>query len=170
MVNGTLLNFGKKYEDNIRVIFDQWPKLHLGLDALSNQKKLKGIYCIVMSYFVFGCWSLLSLLLLDIFTASLQPTESRSLYSCLIDSALSQTGGPGGPAKKEVGSNIVKNIIKYTQLPNKYIFIIHAKLMEVETKVMYTKCFKNWNKPRTMLFLGKLGRFAWAVMKLLQFC
>ena len=76
-----------------------------------------------MSYFVSGCcfrnWSLLpnlSLLLLDKFTASLQPTESRSLYSCLIDSALSQTGGPGGPAKKEVGSNIVKNIIKYTQL------------------------------------------------------
>ena len=52
-----------------------------------------------MSYFVFG-WSTLSLLLLDKFTASLQPTESRSLYSCLIDSALSQTGGPGGPAKK----------------------------------------------------------------------
>ena len=27
-----------------RVIFDQWPKLHLGLDALSNQKILKGVY------------------------------------------------------------------------------------------------------------------------------
>ena len=40
MVNGTLLNFGKRYEDN----FDQWPKLHLGLDALSNQKILNGIY------------------------------------------------------------------------------------------------------------------------------
>jgi hypothetical protein len=40
MVNGTLLNFGKKYEDNLRVIFDQWPKLHLGLDAPSNQKIL----------------------------------------------------------------------------------------------------------------------------------
>ena len=35
MVNGTLLNFGKRYEDNFRVIFDQWPKLHLRLDALS---------------------------------------------------------------------------------------------------------------------------------------
>jgi hypothetical protein len=43
MVNGTLLNFGKRYEDDLRVIFDQWPKLHLGLDALSNQKILKGI-------------------------------------------------------------------------------------------------------------------------------
>ena len=42
MVNGTLLNFGKRYEDNW-VIFDQWSKLHLGLDALSNQKILKGI-------------------------------------------------------------------------------------------------------------------------------
>ena len=43
MVNGTLLNFGKRYEDNLRVIFDQWPKLHLGMDALSNQKILNGI-------------------------------------------------------------------------------------------------------------------------------
>ena len=38
MVNGTLLNFGKIYEDKLKVIFDQWLKLHLGLDALSNQK------------------------------------------------------------------------------------------------------------------------------------
>ena len=28
---------------------DQWPKSHLGLDALSNQKILKGIYCICRS-------------------------------------------------------------------------------------------------------------------------
>ena len=54
-----------------------------------------------MSYFFSGCLlPNLSLLLLVKSTASLQPTESRSLYSCLIDSALSQTGGPGGPAKK----------------------------------------------------------------------
>ena len=44
MVNGTLLNFGKRYKDNLRVIFDQWLKLRLGLDVLSNQKILKGIY------------------------------------------------------------------------------------------------------------------------------
>ena len=44
MVNGTLLNIGMRYEDDLRVIFDQWPKLHLGLDALSNQKILNGIY------------------------------------------------------------------------------------------------------------------------------
>ena len=43
MVNGTLLNFGKRYEGDLRVNFDQWQKLHLGLDALSNQKILKGI-------------------------------------------------------------------------------------------------------------------------------
>ena len=41
MVNGTLLNFGKRYEDNLRDIFDQWLKLHLGLDAISNQNNLK---------------------------------------------------------------------------------------------------------------------------------
>ena len=46
MVNGTLLYFGKKYEHNLMVIFDQWLKLHLGLDALSNQEILKGIYYI----------------------------------------------------------------------------------------------------------------------------
>ena len=28
----------------LRVLFDHWPKLHLGLDALSYQKILKGIY------------------------------------------------------------------------------------------------------------------------------
>ena len=43
MVNGTLLNFGKRYKDDLRVIFDHWPKLHLGLDALSNQKILKDV-------------------------------------------------------------------------------------------------------------------------------
>ena len=41
MVNGTLLNFGKRYNDNLRIIFDQWLKLHLGLYALSNQKYWK---------------------------------------------------------------------------------------------------------------------------------
>ena len=40
MINGTLLNFGKRYEDNLWVNFDQW---HLGLDALRNQKILNGI-------------------------------------------------------------------------------------------------------------------------------
>ena len=44
MVNGTLLNFGKRYEDDFSVIFDQWPKLHLDLEAVSNQKILKGVY------------------------------------------------------------------------------------------------------------------------------
>ena len=41
---GSLLNFGKRYEADILVIFDRWQKLHLGLDGLSNQKILKGIY------------------------------------------------------------------------------------------------------------------------------
>ena len=43
MGNGTVLNFGKRYENELMVIFDQWPKLHLDLDALSHQKILKGI-------------------------------------------------------------------------------------------------------------------------------
>ena len=44
MVNGTMLNFDNIYEDDLRVIFDQLPNLRLGLDSLSNQKFLKGIY------------------------------------------------------------------------------------------------------------------------------
>ena len=32
----------KRYKDDFRVIFVQWPKLHLGLDVLSNQEILKG--------------------------------------------------------------------------------------------------------------------------------
>ena len=48
----TLLNFGKRYEGDLRVIFDQWQKLHLGLDALNNQKILKGIYSL---YVVLYC-------------------------------------------------------------------------------------------------------------------
>jgi hypothetical protein len=47
MVNGTLLNFGKRYEGDLKGSFlNQWQKLHLGLDALRNQKILKGIYYI----------------------------------------------------------------------------------------------------------------------------
>ena len=44
IVNDTVQNFVKKYKDDLMVIFDQWLKLHLCLDALSNQKILKGIY------------------------------------------------------------------------------------------------------------------------------
>ena len=43
LVNGTLLNFGKRYKDSLRVIFDQLLKLHLSLDALRNQKILEDI-------------------------------------------------------------------------------------------------------------------------------
>ena len=43
MVIGTLLNFGKRYEDNLRVIFDKWPKLSLGLDVRPEIQILKVI-------------------------------------------------------------------------------------------------------------------------------
>ena len=46
-----MLNFGKRYEDDIRVIFDQLKKLHLGLDALSNQTILNiYLYIYFFSY------------------------------------------------------------------------------------------------------------------------
>ena len=38
--NGTVLNFAKRYKNDLRVTFDQWPKLHLRWDALSNPKIL----------------------------------------------------------------------------------------------------------------------------------
>ena len=44
IVNGTLLNFGKRYKDNLRAIFDQWPKLQLRCGWLSSKKTLNGIY------------------------------------------------------------------------------------------------------------------------------
>ena len=45
-VNNTQLNFGKRYEDDLGVIFEKWQKLHLDMNALSIQKFLKGIYCL----------------------------------------------------------------------------------------------------------------------------
>ena len=38
-------SFGKKYENDLRVIFDQWPKLSLGLDVRHEIPILKVIYC-----------------------------------------------------------------------------------------------------------------------------
>jgi hypothetical protein len=49
MVNGNLLNFGKRYKDDLRVIFDQWPKLHLGLDA-KQSKNLE--WCLLVTWLV----------------------------------------------------------------------------------------------------------------------
>ena len=40
MVNGTLLNFGKRYVDDLRVIFDQWPKMQLA-GCAKQSKNLK---------------------------------------------------------------------------------------------------------------------------------
>ena len=43
MINGTLLNFDKRYEENLRVIFDQRPKLSLGMDVQPEIPILKVI-------------------------------------------------------------------------------------------------------------------------------
>jgi hypothetical protein len=51
MVNDTVLNFAKRYEDDLRVIFYQWPKLHLGLDSLSNQKNLERYLMYIQTHF-----------------------------------------------------------------------------------------------------------------------
>ena len=37
-------NFVKGYEFDLMVIFDQWPKLHLGLDVRPEIPILKGLY------------------------------------------------------------------------------------------------------------------------------
>ena len=44
MVNGTVLNSGKRYKDDLMVIFDKWPKLYLGFDAEPKIQTLKVIY------------------------------------------------------------------------------------------------------------------------------
>ena len=49
MVNDTVLNFGKRYKDNLRVIFDQWQKLHLGLEfGCAKQSKNLEMYLFYM--------------------------------------------------------------------------------------------------------------------------
>ena len=50
MINGTLLKFGTRYEDELRVIFDQWSKLHLGLDfGCAKQSKNLERYLLMSS-------------------------------------------------------------------------------------------------------------------------
>ena len=39
-------SFENKYENDLRVIFDQWPKLSLGLDVRPEIPILKVIYCV----------------------------------------------------------------------------------------------------------------------------
>ena len=39
-----------RYEFDLRVIFDQWPKLHLGLDVWPKIPILKGLYCKTIGY------------------------------------------------------------------------------------------------------------------------
>ena len=49
MANGTVLNFGRRYKDNLRVIFYQWPKLGLGLVVEAEIQILKVIQSICVS-------------------------------------------------------------------------------------------------------------------------
>ena len=60
MINGTLLNFSKRYQDNLRVIFDQ---LHLGLDVLSNKKTLER-YLVFIVHFILAVSAFLNVYLL----------------------------------------------------------------------------------------------------------
>ena len=81
MVNGTKLNFGKIwYKGQLRVIFDQWPKLHLGLDAIINQKLLKGIYCISRLLDYFSVAKVAYLLLFTNYSASTLVSWLTVLY------------------------------------------------------------------------------------------
>ena len=41
MVNGTQLNFGKRYEYDLRVIFDQWPKVAIRFGCAKQSKNLE---------------------------------------------------------------------------------------------------------------------------------
>ena len=43
MVNGTVLNSAKRYKDDLRAIFDQWPNMYLGFDSEPEIWILKAI-------------------------------------------------------------------------------------------------------------------------------
>ena len=47
--NSKVWTFVKRYEFDLMVIFDQWPKLHLGLDVRPEIPILKGLYCLLTS-------------------------------------------------------------------------------------------------------------------------
>ena len=54
----------KRYENELRVIFDQWPKLKLGFDVEPEIRILKVIYCTVSAsriYFLRGCYLILEI-------------------------------------------------------------------------------------------------------------
>ena len=40
---GWILSFGKRYENDVKVIFDQWPKMNLGFDVEPEIRILKVI-------------------------------------------------------------------------------------------------------------------------------
>ena len=75
--------FGKRYEDDLRVIFDQWLKLHLGLDVLSNQKILKAIYstCILRAKQSLLFFLTYKLLLLKLGPDAYNKTEHMDQFS-----------------------------------------------------------------------------------------
>ena len=52
IVNGTLLNFVKRYENALMVIFDQWPKLYFGFDPEPEIRILKVKYLLFSVYVV----------------------------------------------------------------------------------------------------------------------
>ena len=54
-----ILSFSKRYENDFRVIFDQWPKLNLGFDVKSEIRILKVIYylCKVSLYRFLWWWA-----------------------------------------------------------------------------------------------------------------
>ena len=45
-------SFGKRYENDLRVIFDQWPKLNLGFDVEPEIWILKVIYLLYMKFII----------------------------------------------------------------------------------------------------------------------
>ena len=60
LFNCGMQNFGKFYENVLRAIFDQWPKLQFGFDAEPKIRILKVIYCEVHTYII-GSYTCLSI-------------------------------------------------------------------------------------------------------------
>ena len=49
------LEFGKRYKNDVRVIFDQWPKQNIGFDVEPEIRILKVMESLCTAYYIYIC-------------------------------------------------------------------------------------------------------------------
>ena len=55
------LEFGKRYKNDVRVIFDQWPKQNIGFDVEPEIQTLKVIYIKENGHLIITCMVTMSI-------------------------------------------------------------------------------------------------------------